>query len=205
MFDYFNSTRKANQILARIAKIAFNSEETKPIVACHENSSSLDSGKIVLKLSKLNRTMWKVSTPLAKKTESSGEKVVTSDDIFNPSAQKSKKKLAKKRKLGGKNLQVEEGRVEIPRKKRRVLVKKIMKRDDSIICISNSSIRRSKRLATKAEEIQNIKDKAVADLYCSAIVSQPSKRKKSTEDQSCLKAEGHKLRRIQNSSSNFPS
>ena len=153
--------------------------------------------------------MWKVSTPLAKKTESSGEKVVTSDDIFNPSAQKSKKKLAKKRKLGGKNLQVEEGRAESdsnPCKKRRVLVKKIKKRDVSDID-SKNSIRRSKRLATKSEKNQNIEYSAVTNLYCSAIVSQPLKGKKSTKDQSYLKADSHKPRQYQNlrSSSNVPS
>ena len=189
MFDYFNSTRRANQILARIAKTAFNSAETKPIVECHEN---LASGKIVLKLRKLDSSMWKVCAPVAKKIESSCKKVITSDDIFNPSAQMSKKKLAKKRKLESKNLQVEEGIAKSDRnpcKKRRVLVKKIKKRDASVICTSKNSIRRSKRLATKAEKIQNIKDKAVADLYCSTIVSQPSKRKKSAED--------NKPRRIQ--------
>ena len=203
MFDYFNSARKANQILARIAKKAFNSEETKPIVECNENSGSLDSGKIVLKLSKLDSTMWKVS---ALKTENSGEKVIISDDIFNPSAQKCKEKLSKKRKLGGKNLQFEEGRAETPCKKRRVLVKKIKKRDVSDID-SKNSIRRSKRLATKSEKNQNIEYSAVTNLYCSAIVSQPLKGKKSTKDQSYLKADSHKPRQYQNlrSSSNVPS
>ena len=70
MFDYFNSTRRANQILARVAKKAFKSAETKPTVKCQGTSASLASGKIILKLSKLDSTRWKVCAPLVKNTES---------------------------------------------------------------------------------------------------------------------------------------
>ena len=60
MFDYFSSTRKANQILARVAKKAFACEDTKTIVECQGASASLASGKIILRLSKLDNTIWKV-------------------------------------------------------------------------------------------------------------------------------------------------
>ena len=52
---------------------------------------------------------------------------------------------------------------------------------------------------TKSENKQKIEDDGAGiDLYCSAIVSQLSKRQKSTKDQSCLKAEAYKLKRTQN-------
>merc|ERR1712200_45700 len=110
MFDYFNSTRRANHILARIAKTVFNSAETKPIVECQGTSASLASGKIILRLSKLDSTVWKVCAPSAKETECSGKKVINLDDNFNPLAEKNKKKLAKKRKINGIFLQA--GRTE---------------------------------------------------------------------------------------------
>ena len=207
MFDYFNSTRKANHILARIAKTAFNSAETKPIVEFQGTSASLASGKIILRLSKLDSTVWKVCAP--KKTESSGKKVITLDENFNPSAEKNKEKLAKKRKVDGNNLQV--GRTEndgTPCKKRRVLIRKIKsskKWDVSVICEPKSSVRRSKRLAARSGNKQKIEDSAVTDFNFSAVVSQSTVRRK---DQSCLKACPHKSsRRIQSlrSSSNVPS
>jgi len=107
-------------------------------------------------------------------------------------------------------MQVEKRSAEhrIPSKKCRVLITKIKsseKWDFSAICESKNSTRRSKRLAKKAEKKQKIKHSSETGLYCSAIVSQPSKRKKSKNYQNCLKAEAHKLRRVQNlrSSSNI--
>ena len=70
MFDYFSSTRKANQILARVAKTAFASEYTKTIVEYQGTSASLASRKIILRLSKLDSTRWKVCAPLVKSTGS---------------------------------------------------------------------------------------------------------------------------------------
>ena len=204
MFDYFNSTKKANQILARVAKKAFKSAETKPTVKCRGNSTCLASGKIILRLSKLDSVRWKVCAPLKKKPEYSEEKIITSD-IFNPSSQKSKEKLAKKRKLNDKSLQVEKGRAEdrIPRKKFRLLSKNIKSSKKDDIRVSSelkSSTRRSKRLATKVDKKQKFEESAVTDLL-SAIVSQPSKRKNSTKNQSCSNIKPQNLR----SSSNVPS
>ena len=205
MFDYFNSTKKANQILARVAKKAFKSAETKPTVKCRGNSTCLASGKIILRLSKLDSVRWKVCAPLKKKPEYSEEKIIASDDIFNPSSQKNKEKLAKKRKLDDKSLQVEKGRAEdrIPRKKFRLLSKNIKSSKKEDIRVSSelkSSTRRSKRLATKVDKKQKFEESAVTDLL-SAIVSQPSKRKNSTKNQSCSNIKPQNLR----SSSNVPS
>ena len=204
MFDYFNSTRRANQILARVAKKAFKSAETKPTVKCRGNSTCLASGKIILRLSKLDSVRWKVCAPLKKKPEYSEEKIITSD-IFNPSSQKSKEKLAKKRKLDDKSLQVEKGRAEdrIPRKKFRLLSKNIKSSKKEDIRVSSelkSSTRRSKRLATKVENKQKFEESAVIDLL-SAIVSQPTKRKNSTKNQSFSNKKPQNLR----SSLNVPS
>ena len=63
MFDYFNSTRKANQILAGVKK-AFKSEDLETVVECQGNSASLVSGKFIFRLRKLDSIMWKVCAPL---------------------------------------------------------------------------------------------------------------------------------------------
>ena len=95
MFDYFNSTRKANRILAGVKK-AFKSEDTKTIVEYQGTSASLASEKIILRLSKLDSTVWKVCTSLVKNTGNSIKKIITSDDNFYPSAKKNKEMLERK-------------------------------------------------------------------------------------------------------------
>ena len=151
--------------------------------------------------------MRKVCALLVKNTESSGEKIITSGNTFNPSSQKSKEKLAKKRKIDGNNLQV--GRTEdarIPSKKRCVIIRKIKSRtkeDVSENCVSKPPIRRSNRLAAKA--VNKIEDSAGTDFNCSAVAIQSKVRRK---DPSCLKVYPHKpSRRIQSlrSNSNVPS
>ena len=202
MFDYFNSTRRANFILARIAKKAFNSAETKPIVECRGNSASLVSKKITLRLTKIDNTIWKVCAPLVRVTEGSGENIINSGDIFNRLKEKSKEKLAKKRKIDGNNLQV--GRTEdarIPSKKRCVIIRKIKsrtKKDISVNCVSKPPIRRSNRLAAKA--VNKIEDSSGTDFNFSAVAIQSKVRRK---DPSCLKVYPHKPnRRIQSVRSN---
>ena len=202
MFDYFNSTRKANHILARIAKTTFNSAETKPIVECRGTFASSASEKIILRLSKIDGTAWKICAPLVMVTEGSGENIINSGDIFNPLKEKSKEKLAKKRKIDGNNLQV--GRTEddrVPSKKRCVIIRKIKSRtkeDVSENCVSKPPIRRSNRLAAKA--VNKIEDSSGTDFNFSAVAIQSKVRRK---DPSCLKVYPHKpSRRIQSVRSN---
>ena len=120
--------------------------------------------------------MWKVCASLVKNAGNSGKNIINSDDNFYPSTEKNKEKLAKKRKIDSNKLQVNRTEsIRIPCKKRRVFIIKIKKRGGSVICESKNSIRC--RLAEKSEKKQKFKDSAVTYLYCSAIVSQPSKRK----------------------------
>ena len=211
MLDYFNSTRRANQVLARIAKTAFAYEETKPFVECQRNSSSLDSGKIILRLSKLNSTKWKVWAPLdSKKTGSLDGNIITLDDISNHFRKSSKVKIAKKRKLNDEKFQVQKGRTDdakIPYKKCHVniKIKKSSKKGDvNVNCESKNSIRRSKRLVTKAENKQKVENSAETNFNSSAIVSH-FKRKNSNKHQSYLKANPQKRIQYLRSSSNVSS
>ena len=78
MFNDFNSTRVANQILARVEKSVFTSADTKPIVKRKTASANLACEKLILKFTKLDKAMWKVCALLViKKIESAGKNIIT--------------------------------------------------------------------------------------------------------------------------------
>ena len=208
LFDYFNSTRVANHLLAKIAKEAFVSADTKQIVGRRETCANLGCKKLILRYKKLNQATWKVCD--MKKSGNSTKMIINLDIVFKNPFQRSIKKLAKKRNLNDKNLQIQNGRKEDgknPFKKRRVAKKRsslTKKGYVSVSCKLKNSTRRSSRLATKAQNKQKNKDSAKTNFNCSEIVSQPSER---TKYQCCSKSKLQFQYRIQNliSSSNVSS
>ena len=109
--NYFNSTRIADQILARVAKSIFT---TADIIDCQE---TLDCDKIISRFTKLDKATWKVCAPLdIKKTESVNGNI-TLDGVVNPSAKEKLDTILKRKH------EVQKGRekdAKIPFKKRRV-------------------------------------------------------------------------------------
>ena len=52
----------------------------------NKTSACLGSEKIILRLSKLDSTLWKVCDLILENTQSSSVKIVAADNIFNTSA-----------------------------------------------------------------------------------------------------------------------
>ena len=71
-------SRVANQILARVAKSMFTFADTELIIECKTASANLAFEKLILRLTKLVKAIWKTCTPLdIKKTESGGKNIIT--------------------------------------------------------------------------------------------------------------------------------